>query len=300
MTTPVADLVELRSAETAALKRLTRDIKEAARTLTPDEVRYLVGQYYAGQNLRIRAGHQMRKLVERAAPHDTLAFFAKQFETVERQIIPVLDKWSDTYPLGVWAKSTTGVGPIIAAGLLAHIDIEQAPTAGHIWAFAGLDPSKTWEKKQKRPYNAALKTLCFKLGESFVKVQNHDADIYGKVYAARKLAEQEHNEAGDFAELAAVRVKQVDKRTDAYKAYAAGKLPPAHIHARARRYAAKLFLAHYHCVGYFLHYETMPPFPYVFSHLPGHVHYVAPPHADLIPGLSEALRKYERQLRKGN
>ena len=41
-----------------------------------------------------------------------------------------------------------GIGPVIAAGLLANIDIKQAPTVGHIWRFAGLDPTNKWIGKK--------------------------------------------------------------------------------------------------------------------------------------------------------
>jgi len=54
-------------------------------------------------------------------------------------------------------------------------------------------------------------------------------------------------------------------------------LPPAHIHARARRYAVKLFLSHYHHVAYEVATGQKPPKPYVLDRIPGHTHYVAPP-----------------------
>ena len=56
------------------------------------------------------------------------------------------------------------------------------------------------------------------------------------------------NDHGDYAERAALILtqKKFDKKTDAYKAYSSGNLPPAHIHAMARRYAVKLFLSHLH------------------------------------------------------
>lgn len=281
------------------LKRLTKDLAKAAATLSLDEVRYLVDAYYMMQQNRITAGHQVRTLDEGEEPHLVLDWFAAQSNMLENQIKRALDKWTDAQPVAVWAKSLCGIGPVISAGLLAHIDITRAPTVGHIWRFAGLDPTTVWEKKTKRPYNATLKTLCsFKLGESFVKIQNNDADVYGQVYAQRKKQELEANERLQFKALADKRAPTVDKKTDAYKAYSVGKLPPAHIHARARRYAVKLFLAHYHMVAYFEHYKVLPAFPYVFEHMEGHIHFIAPPNAEMIAGLVPALRKYEEQLRR--
>jgi hypothetical protein len=162
---------------------------------------------------------------------------------------------------------------------LAHIDIEKAPTVGHIWRFAGLDPTCVWEKKQKRPYNAKLKVLCaFKLGESFVKVQNHPNDIYGKVYVGRKRLEEEKNANLEFKDQAAkiLATKNFDKKTDAYKALIEGRLPQAQIHARARRYAVKLFLSHYFEASYRHHYGKEPPRPYPIQFL-GHAHMIEGP-----------------------
>jgi hypothetical protein len=308
------------------LKRLTKDLLAASATLSDDEARYIVDAYYILQRNRITAGNQVRTLDEGEEPHTVIDWLGAQNQMLENQLKRALDRWSSANPVGVWAKSIIGIGPVIAAGLLAHIDMnpwtcmvqsddkkhcnEAMPhgglcgrkpleTVGHIWRFAGLDPTCIWEKKEKRPYNAKLKTLvAFKLGESFVKVQNHDDDIYGTVFAHRKQQETERNERLEFKELAAKRVSTVDKKTEAYKAYKEGKLPPAHIHARARRYAVKLFLAHYHCVAYFVQFKVMPPFPYAFSHLEGHVHFIAPPNIDLIDGMEAAVKEYERRLRE--
>ena len=81
---------------------------------------------------------------------------------------------------------------------------------------------------------------------------------------------------GDYREQAEAKAATVGKNTDAYKAYSIGQLPPAHIHARAERYATKLFLAHWHHVAYESHFGTPPPKPYVIEHM-GHAHYIAPP-----------------------
>jgi hypothetical protein len=287
------------AADLEPLKRLTKDLAKAAITLSPHEARFLVDAYYTMQKNRIATAHQVRTLHEGNEPHAVLDWLEVQSEMLEAQIKRALDKWTDGHPVGIWAKSICGIGPVIAAGLLAHIDVSRCESVGHIWSFAGLNPEMTWKKGEKRPFNASLKTLCaFKLGESFVKFQNNDNDVYGKLFVQRKKQESEGNDENKFAALAQQRVGSVSKSTDAYKAYAEGKLPPAHIHARARRYAVKLFLAHYHMVAYFVHHQKLPPFPYVFSHLKDHIHFIAPPHADLIEGLPSALKEYEAELRK--
>ena len=142
----------------------------------------------------------------------------------------------------------------------------------------GVDPTSEWKKGEKRPWNAHLKTICWKLGESFVKVSNKDDAFYGQMYKERKALEIARNEAGEFSEQAAAKLKKckIGKTTDAYKAYSACKLPPAHILARAKRYAVKMFLSHLHEIWYEHHYDEKPPAPYVMAH-GGHAHKVPPP-----------------------
>lgn len=256
------------------VSRLSRDLAQAAISLSILEVRYLVDAYYLVQGNRIAAGNQVHALDKSEEPHEVIDWLAKQNDVLESQIRRALDHWTDGQELGVWCKSIIGIGPVITAGLMAHIDITRAPTAGHIWSFAGLNPEARWEKGQKRPWNARLKTLCWKIGESFVKVSGNPNSTYGRIYRERKTLEEQRNGAGQFAEQAAQLAKKFDKATEAYKHLSAGRLPPAQIHARAKRYAVKLFLAHYHGVAYKLHFGVEPPKPYAIAIL-GHAHEIA-------------------------
>lgn len=260
------------------IARLTRDLAAAGKLLSTQEARFLVDAYYTIQADRMRANAQMRALKESGEPNKLLEWLAEQNETLEKQIQRALDKYSAAHPVGAWMRSICGIGPVIAAGFLAYIDITRCPTAGHIWSYAGLNPDQKWEKGQKRPFNAALKVLCYKLGESFVKVQSSDNDTYGKMFKARKELEIQKNESGDYQVKAAEALARFHygKDTEAYKAYSAGKLPPAHIHARARRWAVKIFLSHLHQVWYEFQFNKPAPKPYVVEHM-GHVHIVPPP-----------------------
>jgi hypothetical protein len=260
------------------IRRLKRDLVEAAVTLRIDEARYLVDAYYQIQENRKAAGNQVRALTKSKEPHEVLQWLSDQNSTVEREIKKVLDGWTDSIPAARWAKSICGIGPVISAGLAAHVDPTRSRTAGGIWRFAGLDPTVEWKPKTKRPWNASLKCLCWKIGESFVKVSGREDDFYGKLYLQRKQIDSERNEAGAFADQAAAKLVRfnIAKNTDAYKAYSAGKLPPAHIHARAKRWAVKLFLSHFHHVAWTLATGTPPPKPFAIDILQ-HGHYIAPP-----------------------
>jgi hypothetical protein len=162
---------------------------------------------------------------------------------------------------------------------MAHIDITKAPTVGHIWRFAGLDPTVKWSKGEKRPWNAQLKRLCWLLGESFVKVSGRDGDVYGHLYQERKAYEVANNDAGRLAGTATERLKRAKQQKadpGLIAIFESGKLPAAALHARAKRWTVKVFLAHWHGEAYRQHYGTEPPLPYPIAHL-GHAHIIKSP-----------------------
>lgn len=270
--------------------RLSRDLRKIAGSLTPHEARFLVDQYYIMQDNRKRTANQLRALGESGEPHEILEWMNTQDSTLEQQLKRALDMYTDAQPVGQWCKSITGIGPVTTAGLLAHIDIAEAPTYGHIIRYAGLDPSVKWEKGQKRPWNANLKLVCWHIGQGFMKNSNREGAFYGLIYRRSKEWEVARNDRGDNAEKAAEAIKRYSKSTEAYKHLTEGHLPPAQIDARARRYAVKLFISHLHTVWYWLQYSTLPPFPYPIVHQ-GHAHYIAPPNLDLVEGLETALRR---------
>jgi hypothetical protein len=299
---------DLDDAET--ITKLTKDLKVAVTTMTPKEARFLVDSYYQMQRNRLRSAGQIRSVSAGAEPHDCLDWLEDNGTKLENQIKAALDAWSNSKPMGVWARTVKGIGPVLSAGLLAHIDIEQAPTAGHIWRFAGLDPTSRWNKKEKRPWNAKLKVICWKIGESFVKVSGQDDAFYGKIYLQRKALEIGNNDSGKLAGQAQASAEVYAETADAWLWYS-GSLPPgatraiaefqdekarkqwlkenklepgtgqpmlcpAHLHARAKRYAVKLFLSHWHGEAYRQHFKKEPPLPYPVAFL-GHTHFIQPP-----------------------
>lgn len=259
------------------VSRLTKDIKAAAITLSDQEARYLVDYYYIAQEDRKRSSNQVRALDESQEPNEVLTWLAVQSRTLENQIKRALDAYTEGHRMGSWMREVVGIGPVISAGFLAHIDINKAPTVGHIWRFAGLDPTTKWEKGQKRPFNAKLKTLCWKAGQSFMKFSGKEDCYYGHIYRQRKDYEIARNESGGNQEAAAAALPRVGKTTEAFKHLSEGKLPPAQIDARARRYAVKLFLSHLHGEWYRREFGKEPPLPYPIAHM-GHVHMIPPPH----------------------
>ena len=363
------------------LDRLDRDLRAAATDLGPDEARFLVDMYYQMQNTRVRFRNQQKQTEQHAEPNAVICWGLENIKRAEDDIKRALGEFASSYAVGRWCLSNHGIGPVITAGLLAHLDIRNTPTVGKWWRFAGLDPSRTWHGKEEaktmlqqvdlkktarnlslpvatelaalcnvnpvrlqqiwtegfarskkyaalekylaaRPWNAELKTLCaYKMGECFVKFQNNEACDYGHLFQARKALEVERNVSGAFSGQAAnILAKQ--KRSDA--AYAtkwmkgcytadtmlkvleldqAKRLPylnrnegepgsgvamlaPAHIHARARRYAVKIFMSHLHHVMYVDFNGEDPPKPFIIENSDGvHTHTIPIPHFPLADDL---------------
>ena len=350
--------------------RLERAVRPLARELDRKAAGTLVEIYYRWQEHRIALSNQLRAQLEQDRPREVIDHFATQVSQLERQMVGVLGEWARSRPEGAWAQAQKGIGPVLSAGLGAHIDIHRAQTAGAIWRFAGLDPTLKWLGREgarkllshvvddnpnddwqqvedelpddyalseqdvallderltedrrgqlsrdqlvlvarltnrklgnlirlgsdedgritrasmlsllaKRPWNADLKVLCWRAGDSFVKVSGRDDAFYGQVYRERKELEVERNKAGLFVDQAKESLATRNIKDKKLKAtYEAGFLPAGRIDLRARRYAVKLFLAHYHEVAFRAEFGKEPPLPYPIAYL-GHVHKIDPPPA---------------------
>lgn len=293
-----------------------------AADMTPETARELVDMYYRYQENRKRSNNQIFAFEEGddqpryvdggKKPDEFLEHFARVFIDLECEIKGIMDVYTMNHPVGRWLRSHYGVGPVISAGILAHIDIEMAPTAGAIWKFAGLDPTVKWEKGQKRPWNAKLKVLFWKLGQCLLKFANHPDCYYGHIYQRAKLDYILKNSEGKYAEQAKFdlesgkyrkkaysddtvsvsdddgnnedegnnKTSKQDETEDGFKRaefyLKQGKLPPAQIDARARRYAVKIFISHLHQVWYEWHFKKPAPVPFILTK-PDHTHFIAPP-----------------------
>lgn len=263
--------------ELSPVTRLTRDLANAAKTLSDREARFLVDFYYQAQDNRIRAAGQVRSMSETGEPHDVLNWLEEQNETLEKQILRALDKYTDTIPAGKWAKDQYGIGPVIAAGLCANIgDAKRFPTCGDLWSYCGLVPGQKRKRGEKSNWSSSLKRLAWIMGECFVKVSNKEDALYGKLYREKKTYYEAKNENGDYAERSKkiLSEKKFDKTTEAYKAYTAGRLPKGHVHQMAARYAAKIAISHFWEVS--LRAQGIePPKVYAIAIL-GHAHEIKP------------------------
>jgi hypothetical protein len=320
-TTPTPITMREALDELTFIERLTKRDMDAAKLLGEAEVRYLVDAYYIAQEDRKRTAAQVRALttITEAHPHAEpsiiVNWLRSQNDTIEGQIKRVLDAYTQQHIMGPWMRDVFGIGPVLSAGLLAHIymglwcavchghdeedcqrrqnnpklklsehtyqPVESLPTVGHIWAFAGIagKDQKPWGKNQKRPYNAKLKVLQWKVGQSFMWFSYNGKCYYGQEYRRRKEYEIARNVPGGWnaAEVERRLNDKMRKPTeDAMKYLSQGILPPAAMDGRARRYATKKFLAHMHNVWFEKKFGRPAPLPYPIDIL-GHAHYEPPP-----------------------
>lgn len=264
-----------------ALKRLGKDLKAASRDLSRRDARFLVDFYYTIQDQRIRSAGQVRTASEQGEPHALLTWVFDSMRTLETGIKTAMGEFAAAYAAGQWLQAQHGIGPVLSAAMLSYFDIRKAPTVGHYWRFAGLDPTLGKPTKgEKLKYSKSLKSICcFRLGETMVKHSGSEKCYYGQLYAAYKPALAALNAQGKFAEYARERATTVGKTTVAHKKYSEGLLPDGHVHNRARRWMVKLFLSHLHHVMYVDYHGANPPAPYVFEHpeLGDHRHLMTPP-----------------------
>lgn len=407
-------------AHRAFLKQLRTDLGDAARKLDRNEARYLVDLYYQLQEFRKASANQSRAAGEDAEPNAFVSWIQAEFLALESEIKRAMKEFAAETVVGNWTMNLHGFGPVIAGGLIAHIDIEKAPTAGHIWSFAGLNPSVIWGGREgakkaveevlgakssgekigfdevakvaahvgrnaaslyrmakaktdvdedtdvehvtfaglvaamlseeglkgkdakkrindalglsrtkgdypldleavrlvvkgldasaedlflaaqhadeeadqyvtrakltsalaKRPWNAKLKVLIWKIGQCVIKFQNGEKSYYGPLFRDYKGKLIAKNQSGGFTEAAAKNLAMLkDKTTVTYKANSEGRLSDGHINDRAARWVGKLFISHWHEVAYREHFDELARKPFVLaSELhPGHTHWIEVP-----------------------
>lgn len=138
----------------------------------------------------------------------------EQFETLEKLLDEQIGELVEEQPLYAHVSAVKGVGPLLAAQMMAMIDVSKAPYVSSLWKFAGFAPGyDRLEKGKKAPYNTRLRLVCYKVATSFMRL--------GSPYRAEYDRAREHYE------------ETHPDWTDGHKNQA------------AKRKMMKLFLSHY-------------------------------------------------------
>lgn len=254
------------------------------------EARALVGMYMSFQKVRKSSRSRESALESGRAAGDPflVTAFKEELERNEKNCKRALLAYALHSDLGRWCMSHKGIAEVIAAGLMAHIDLTRAETAGAIWRFAGLMPPEeiVWEEGEKRPWNAALKSLLWNMAECFKRASAYPGCFYGEMYKARKLVEQQWNATGKLAKVARARLERAKEKgwrisPEQRRLWSAGRVQDRGLDLRAMRYVEKIFLSHYHEVGRTLLGLPIRK-PFALEHCPGHTDYIPPPNWDAV------------------
>jgi hypothetical protein len=173
------------------------------------------------QKARIQFGNRINAIVEGSDPSDgqqleILRAWADRFSDLEGDLDKEIASMVSEYPIYDYITAVRGVGPMLAAKLIAMIDIERANTVSALWRYAGyavIDGVRERPTKgEALHYNNRLKTACYNLGTSLLR----SASPYRR----------EYDEAREY---------YAEHRPDWTK---------AHQHNAAMRKMIKLFLSH--------------------------------------------------------
>lgn len=244
-------------------------------------IRNLVSVFYDIQDERIRAFNRLRtvwvkEFEERHGRKPTkeeMRQIRKEFVKAtgiqprlilefEKQIRDYIDHEIRDIPIvDVFLYPIKGIGPLISGGLISRLDPHKAPHASSFWKFMGLhvenEQAVRMEEGKKLGFNPRLRTLSWKIVDSFVKQKTPE---YIEIYIDAKPKENEklgcpveYDEKGKAVSTHPERCPLYPDRCIAYKRIMAKakrtekkpkKVPCGkHVHYRAGRKMVKRFIA---------------------------------------------------------
>jgi len=180
-----------------------------------------------------------------------------------------------------WLSKVKGIGPVLGACFIGLVDdATKFSTVSKLWAYSGQAVVEGHAQRktagEKINWNPLLKVTCWKAANSFIKFDCFYRGMYDR-FKAEDLAK--HPEPIQL--LSKDGSPRFIKGTK--KPYCA--FSKNHIHKRALRKTAKLFLSHLWQAWYDAEGVKAPSEPYAFSQLK---------HTDLIP-YSRACEKEEKK-----
>jgi len=105
-----------------------------------------------------------------------------RFQLLEDEVDNDIKDIAKEYPIIELATEVKGVGVMLAAKVVAMVDIQRAETVSALWKYAGYGVTNGERDKptkgEKLPYNKRLKTTCYLIGSSFLKSNSPYRRIY--------------------------------------------------------------------------------------------------------------------------
>lgn len=121
------------------------DLKAVMAEVSPRQVIFFVKAYYMLQLNRTRAKNQLDRLTEHKDPSHLIDWLFRSSKYLEDQIFLALSEYAFNHPVGVWSMCNYGIGPVLTAGLLAYIRMdEKTKTCGQTLRLCGHNPNDKW------------------------------------------------------------------------------------------------------------------------------------------------------------
>lgn len=130
--------------------KISKDLKSKilnVKEISKAEIRNLVKLYYQIQSMRLGIREQIRSIEKENNNINTevLDFILTNVIILEKNISNSLELFCKATEEGRWLLSITGIGPVLAAGLLGYLDVTDKQYASQFISYAGLnDNNRPW------------------------------------------------------------------------------------------------------------------------------------------------------------
>jgi len=146
------------------------------------ELRHLIETYYDLQKLRVSVENRIRAYSGAGLMRYTdFDYMDLKLRELEKSVEKKIEKIIKVHPLwNMWFDRIKGIGPILAASIIAWCDIEKAKTVSSMWKYFGLAPGQERKRGEKAGYNPKAKTLAWKIAQSLLRAKGRYTSIYYK------------------------------------------------------------------------------------------------------------------------
>lgn len=142
-------------AEVEGFAKISKDIKKDVVNLSLVDMRNLVDIYYQIQKVRIATGNQISAIKrgtdgEGYDPNSALVWTNQNMAFTEKQLQDMMLAFVKSQSVGRWMLKVKGIGPVLAAALLANLDVTKCEHFNQFQSFCGLnDNNNPWYGKEK-------------------------------------------------------------------------------------------------------------------------------------------------------
>lgn len=183
------------TAAVTGLAKISKQVKESVVNIDKKQLRALVDSYYQAQDDREAKAAQLKayklkdtksdkvKSAEDREMITAMDWLYKDAVNREAQIKEMLHEYCKNQPVCNWAMQIKGIGPVISSYLWAHLNLDECPTVGAFYSYAGLnDNNNPWLGTESA--RLIVKEAYGSLG--YDKKHKADARVYAYISAETK------------------------------------------------------------------------------------------------------------------